>query len=88
MITNSSTAPVKCSHCTLFSETNTVRVAKKPGHPASPQTPWNSMTELSGSIADIFLLTYSLWSPYGIGQIIIFSSCRLFFFFLLSFFLA
>jgi len=28
-----------------------------------------------------------LWSPYGIGQTIIFSSCRLFFFFL-SFFLA
>ena len=25
---------------TLFSETNTVRVAKKRGHPASPQTPW------------------------------------------------
>jgi len=29
MITNLSTTPVKCSHCTLFSETNTVRVAKK-----------------------------------------------------------
>jgi len=27
-----------------------------------------------------------LWSPYGIGQTIIFSSCRLFFFFLLSLF--
>jgi len=40
MITNLSTAPVKCSHCTLFSETNTVYVWLKRGHPASPQTPW------------------------------------------------
>jgi len=39
MITDLSTTPVKCSHCTLFSETNTVYVAKKQGHPASPQTP-------------------------------------------------
>jgi len=30
MITNLSTAPVNCSHCTLFSETNTVRVAIPP----------------------------------------------------------
>jgi len=35
-ITNLSTAPVKCGHCTLFSETNTARVAKKWDHPASP----------------------------------------------------
>jgi len=40
MITNLSTAHVKCNHCTLFIETNTVHVAKKRGHLASPQTPW------------------------------------------------
>jgi len=40
MATHLSTAPVKCSHCTLFSETSTVRVPKKHDHPASPQTPW------------------------------------------------
>jgi len=32
--------------------------------------------------------SFLLWSPYGIGQTIIFSCCGLFFFFLLLFFLA
>jgi len=40
MSTHLSTARVKCNHCTLLSETNTLRMAKKRGHPASAQTPW------------------------------------------------
>ena len=38
-ITNLSTAPVKCSHCTLFSETNIVRVTKT-GPCRLRQPPW------------------------------------------------
>ena len=58
MITNLSTTPVKCSHCTLFTETKTVRVAKKWAIPPHRKHLENSVTELSGSITDTFLLTY------------------------------
>jgi len=58
MITNLSTTPVKCCHCTLFSETNTVRVAKKGAIPPHRKHLENSVTELSGSTTDTFLLTY------------------------------
>jgi len=54
MITNLSTAPVKCSQCTLFSETNTVRGAKKRGHPASPQTPWKLHDQIESEYCRYF----------------------------------
>jgi len=57
-------APVKCSHCTLFSETNTVHVAKNVVIALHRKHLQNSTTELSESIVDIFLLTYSLSSPF------------------------
>jgi len=62
MITNLSTAPVKCNHCTLFNETNTVHLAKKWAIPPHRKHLQNSMIELSGSITDTFLLTYWLLS--------------------------
>jgi len=53
MITNLSTAPVKCSHCAWL---------KNGAIPPHSKHLENSMTELSGSIAGIFLLSYSLSS--------------------------
>ena len=68
MITNLSTAPVKCSHCTLFNETNTVHMTKNGAIQLHCKYLENSMTELSGSMADIFLLTYSLSSALMTSQ--------------------
>ena len=50
MITNLSTAPVICGHCTLFSETNTARVAKNRTIPPHRKHLENSMTELNGGL--------------------------------------
>jgi len=60
MITNLSTAPVKCSHCTLFSESNTVRVAKNAVITTHRKHIENFMIEWE--YCRYFLLTYSLSS--------------------------
>ena len=39
------------------------------------------MTKVVGATSCDGFSSVLLWSPYGIGQTIIFSSCRLFFFF-------
>ena len=44
-------------------------------------------TAMQRAVFSVNTLCSLLWSPYGIGQTIIFSYCRLFFFFLSSFFL-
>jgi len=58
MITNLSTTPVECSHCTFFvwNQHCAYVVAKNRTIQNHRKHLENSMTELSGSIADIFCL--------------------------------
>jgi len=56
-ITNLSTAPVKCSHCTLFSETNTVRFAKQNG----AITPHRKHLEISAILPLNSVMEFSSW---------------------------